>query len=76
MEPARQQGQRQEVLDACMAPAQIDGMVFSEAIMQNVRGNSGRIEFCKRSCSDGKCPVTGETPPLSPGVLGDSVHRP
>lgn len=78
MEPARQQGQRQEALDACMAPAQIDGTVFPEAIMQSIRDNSGRIEFCKRRCSDGRygggghCPCdVGDTVPCD---VGDTVH--
>lgn len=72
-ESARQQGQRQEVLDILMPPAQIDGMAFSEAVMQNIRGNSERIEFCKRGRRDGKCPATGGTRWHSPGALGDSV---
>lgn len=71
MEPARQQGQRQEALDACMAPAQIDGTVFPEAIMQSIRDNSGRIEFCKRRCSDGRYGREEDTLPCD---MGGTVH--
>lgn len=73
-ESARQQGQRQEVLDIFMSPTQIDGMAFSEAIMRNIRGNSERIEFRKRGRSDGKCPATGGTRQRSPEASGEGVQ--
>lgn len=72
--PARQQDQRQEVLGIFMTPAQIDGTAFSEAITQNIRGNSERTEFCKRSRCDGKCPERRGTQRRLPGAVGDSVQ--